>query len=107
MAFCVEDRDLIWCVERGLSAFGENLKHATYSALGTNAETFPGKILQEPEALDDALKIVFGSASVLAERSIIREMKMKFDLDCPASSYTVSQAIKIASEEIRGHLRNT
>jgi hypothetical protein len=85
-----------------LDAFGINMKQATYSALGTDDETFQTKIIQDPEALEDALKIVFGSGYVFAERSIIREMKKEFDLEFPASSYTIGDAIKIASEEIRG-----
>jgi len=101
----MEDCDLLLCVELGLDAYGLNMKKATYSALGTDEETFPTKIIRDPDALEDALKIVFGSGYVLAERSIVREMKKKFDLNSPASSYTVSDAIKIASEEIRGHPR--
>jgi hypothetical protein len=101
----VEDRGLVQCVERGLDAFGVNMKQATYSALGSDADTFQTKIIQDPDSLEDALKIVFGSGYVFAERSIIREMKKKFDLEFPASSYTMTQAIKIASEEIRGHCR--
>ncbi len=101
----VEDLELLQCVERGLDAFGINMKQATYSALGRDTEAFNSKIIQDPDALEDALKIVFGSGYVFAERSIIREVKKKFDLEFPASSYTVSEAIKIASEEIRGHCR--
>jgi hypothetical protein len=101
----LEDCDLLQCVELGLEAFGTNMKQATYSVLGTDAEAFPTKILRDPEALEDALKIVFGSGYVFAERSIVREVKKKFELDYPASSYTVSGAIKIASEEIKGRSR--
>ena len=101
----MEDRELVQCVERGLDAFGVNMKQATYSALGSDADTFSKKIVQDPDSLEDALKIVFGSGYVFAERSIIREMKKKFDLEFPASSYTMTQALKIASEEIRGHCR--
>jgi hypothetical protein len=99
----MESCEIQRCVERGLNVFGINMKQATYSALGTDSEAFQTKIIQDPEALEDALKIVFGSGYVFAERSIIREMKKEFDLEYPASSYTISDAIKIASEEIRGH----
>jgi len=101
----MDDRELVQCVERGLDAFGVNMKQATYLALGSDADTFQTKIIQDPDSLEDALKIVFGSGYVFAERSIIREMKKKFDLEFPASSYSMTQALKIASEEIRGHCR--
>lgn len=93
--------DLLRCVDSGLDAFGINLKDATYSALRTNDDLSPCEVLEFPEALVRALKDVFGQAHVFAERSIILEMQKKFTLVSPASSYSMSEAFRIAKREIR------
>ncbi len=104
----MEERDLLRCVDRGLDAFGSNMRDATYSALRVNEGLFSfSEMVSNPDALEGALKSVFGAGYVFAERSIITEMKKKFDLSSPASSYTISDAFTIASKEIRRRSRNT
>ena len=73
---------------------------ATYSALGMEEDTCSTEILSDPEALLQAMKEVFGEGYVFAERSIIQEIKKKFDLKSSASSYTIPDAFKIACAEI-------
>ncbi len=87
------------CVDLGLSAFGSNMKRATYLALGID-EVSSSEITSDPETLLQALKVVFGQGYVFAEISIILEVKKEFDLKSPTSSYTIPIAFKIACAEM-------
>lgn len=104
----LNDRDFLRCVDLGLDAFGSNMRQATYSALRRDGEDkFSTDILRDPDALRDALKVVFGAGYLFAERSIVMELKRKFDLEAPASSYTIGEAFRIVSREIRKSARGT
>jgi hypothetical protein len=99
--------DLIECVDSGLDFFGANIKEATYSALENNEGVSSCEMLSNPESLVVALKSVFGAGYILAERSIINEMKKKFDLRSPASYYTIDDAFRLASRKIRENSRRS
>jgi hypothetical protein len=97
----MEKCDLLQCVDLGLDAFGINMKQAAYSALEIDENLTRCEMLSEPEAFVRALQTVFGSGYVFAERSIIIEVKKKFGLDFPASSYSIPEAFGIAHRQIR------
>ena len=96
----MEIYDLLQCVDRGLDAFGSNMKQATYWALMSREAISSDRILSNPEAFVRALKEVFGSGYPLAERSIVSEIKRTFDLKSPTSSYNILEAFQIASKDI-------
>ena len=96
-----DECDLLLCVNAGLDAFGLNMKNAIFTELGADAEMSPTELLSDPEAFENALKKVFGEGYVLAERSIIREMKKKFDLSAPGSSYSIGDAFVVVRRKLR------
>jgi hypothetical protein len=101
----MDQDDLISCVEVGLDSFGAAMKEAIYCALQANDGLDAREILEFPDALVRALRSVFGSGYVFAERSIIREMQKRFELTSPTSSYTIPDAFRIAGREIRRNSR--
>jgi hypothetical protein len=94
----MEVYDLLQCVDRGLDAFGSNMKQATYWTLMSKEAISSDKILTNPEAFVRALKEIFGSGYALAQRAIVKEIKKTFDL--PTSSYDIIEAFDIASKTI-------
>ncbi len=92
--------DLLQCVDRGLDAFGTNMKQAVYWTLMSKEAISSDRILANPEAFVSALKEIFGNGYHLAERSIVREMKKTFELNKPASAYTILGAFEIVSKDI-------
>ena len=96
----MEMYDLLQCVDRGLDAFGTNMKQAVYWALMSKEAISSDRILSNPEAFVRALKEIFGAGYPLAERSIIREMKKTFELKKPSSSYSILEAFDLVSKDI-------
>jgi hypothetical protein len=96
----MEMYDLLQCVDRGLDAFGTNMKQAVYWSLMSKEAISSDRILSNPEAFIRALKEIFGNGYPLAERSIIREMKKTFELEKPTSTYTILQAFEIVKKDI-------
>ena len=98
----MEMYDLLQCIERALDCYGSNTKQATYLALTMNQGISADRILGNPEALDRAINEVFGPAgSKLVERTIVKEIKKVFpDLEQPTSSYTIFEALDVASKSI-------
>ena len=97
----MEMYDLLQCIERALDSYGSNTKQATYLALSMNQGISADKILSNPQALDRAIVEVFGPAGAkLVERTIVKEIRKVFDIDNSGSSYTIFDALEIASKEI-------
>ncbi|MDA4130575.1 MAG: hypothetical protein OK457_07370 [Thaumarchaeota archaeon] len=96
----METYDLLQCVDRGLDAFGSNMKQAAYWALTSKEGVSSDQILSNSEAFVRALKEVFGNGYPLAERSIVREIKETFSLKKPSSSYDIGKAFEIAERKI-------
>ena len=96
----VEMYDLLQCVDRGLDAFGTNMKQAVYWTLMSKEALSSDRILSNPEAFVRALKEIFGNGYPLAERSIVREIRKTFELCKPSSSYNIREAFEIASKFI-------
>jgi len=96
----MEMYDLLQCVDRGLDAFGTNMKQAVYWTLMSKEAISSDRILSNPEAFVRALKEIFGNGYPLAERSIVKEMKKTFELNMPTGSYNILEAFGIVSKDI-------
>jgi len=96
----LEMYDLLQCVDRGLDAFGTNMKQAVYWSLMSKEAISSDRILSNPEAFVRALREIFGNGYPLAERSIVKEMKKTFELENPTSTYTILKAFEIVSKDI-------
>jgi len=96
----MEMYDLLQCVDRGLDAFGSNMKQAVYWTLMSKEAISSDKILSNPEAFVRALKEIFGNGFPLAERSIVKEMKKTFELSKPTSSYHILDVFETVSKDI-------
>jgi hypothetical protein len=97
----METYDLLQCVDRGLDAFGTNMKQAVYWALMSKESLSSDKILAKPDAFVRALQEIFGNGYPLAERSIVKEMKKTFELsNMQPGTYDIIEAFEIASKEI-------
>ncbi len=97
----MEMYDLLQCVDRGLDAFGSNMKQTTYWELTSKEGISSDRILENPEAFVRVLHEVFREGFILAQRTIIKELKKEFpDLNLPASSYTLEEALEIAGKGI-------
>ena len=96
----LEVYDVLQCVDRGLDAFGSNMKQTTYWTLLMKEGVSSDKILSQPDAFIRALKEVFGSGFPLAQRSIVKELKKVFDLPLPTSSYSIAEALEVASKTV-------
>jgi hypothetical protein len=92
--------DLLQCVDRGLDAFGSNMKQAVYWQLMSKEAISSDRILSNPEAFVRTLKEIFGPGYPLAQRSIVKELKRTFELKMPASSYNILDALEIVSKDI-------
>jgi hypothetical protein len=96
----MEMYDLLQCVDRGLDAFGSNMKQAVYWSLMSKEAISSDRILSNPEAFVRALKEIFGNGFQLAQRSIVKEMKKTFELNLPSGSYDILEAFEIVSKDI-------
>jgi hypothetical protein len=96
----MEMYDLLQCLDRGLDAFGTNMKQAVYWSLMSKEGISSDRILSNPEAFVRALKEIFGNGYPLAERSIVKEMKKTFELNMPPGSYNILEAFDNVSKDI-------
>ncbi len=73
------DEEILECVDRGLSSLGESAKYVIYWHLKKDHKISREEIPRNPEKFLKALNDMFGDAgAAVLERSIIREIKLRF-----------------------------
>lgn len=87
-------------MDRGLDAFGTNMKQAVYWRLMSEEALPSDKILSNPEAFVRTLKQIFGNGYPLAERSIANEMRKTFQLNMAPSSNDLLEAFDLVSKDV-------
>jgi hypothetical protein len=99
----MEMYDILHCVDRALDTFGSNAKQSVYWNFTSKEGISSDSILSKPQAFVNTIREVFGpNGSKLVERAVVREIKSAFNLQGTISSYTIFEALEIASKGIAG-----
>jgi hypothetical protein len=91
--------DLVACIDRGLSCYGENTRLAVYQWLSEEEKITPNEILSKPEGLVRAVKSTFGLGYHLAEHMIVKEIQRQFKQDAsngPVSLLEALESVQVA-----------
>jgi len=86
--------DILRGIDKGLDAFGENVRTVFYSEMETRYQIGRNKILEHPEEFVGAISRFFTVGSSLVERSIGREILRIFDIPlCPSINFLSAMEI--------------
>ncbi len=79
----MDEYEIVNCIDRALTVFGENVKHQIYWQVTQDMSQLGHTkgILKDPEIFVAALKETFGVGMWAIERQIVREIRTSFELE--------------------------
>lgn len=104
----MDEYELVNCIDRALSVFGENIKHRIYWQLTQGMAQYSQSrgILKDPEIFVKVLKDTFGMGMWAIERQIIREITSSFKLEALEEDDLVSMMNKAHKKILAMEIQN-
>jgi len=76
----MEEYDLLQCIDRGMEPFGSNIKQSIYWKMSILHNYSKEEVIENPILLVNVIRETLGDSSIALEKSIVKEIRLSFDL---------------------------